>query len=227
MEVTQEIFPQAAAEKKLFAGSELKKYGERDRDYVIRASETAEGLIQLVSRCWAAGEMEYVLEEKKTPQIRQKKVQDAVDRYYAKANPLVCVLVNPAVYEKTKNDFAEKGYYEVKGNEEIWWKKDKFKVDVSSFPKFSDYSGDAEVFVPETKKSDGSKKKLERNIETLELANGIKVFVNRNDSKINAVAIGCRGGFAKLTPETSGLEAALFSIMSSSSKSNFSSKSKQ
>ena len=218
MEVTQEIFPQAAAEKKLFSGSELKKYGERDRDYVIRASETAEGLIQLVSRCWAAGEMEYVLEEKKTPQIRQKKVQDAIDRYYAKANPLVCVLVNPAVYEKTKNDFAEKGYYEVKGDEEIWWKKDKFKVDVSSFPKFSDYSGDTEVFVPETKKSDGSKKKLERNIETLELANGIKVFVNRNDSKINAVAIGCRGGFAKLTPETSGLEAALFSIMSSSSK---------
>lgn len=217
-EVVDEIYPKAVSDKKLFAGTELKKYAESNMDYVIRASETAEGLIHLASQSWAAGEMQYFLDEVKLPSIKQKKVQEAVEKYFADENPLVCVLVNPAVYEKTKNEFAEKGYYEVKADEEIWWKKDRFKVDVASFPKESDYVADTEIFVPHSDGKDGNGRKISRNVETHELANGIKVYINHTDSKINAVALGCRGGFAKLTPETSGLETSLFAIMSSSSE---------
>ena len=47
-------------------------------------------------------------------EITDPSLLDFVEKYVAGKNPLVTVLVSPSVYEKTKSDFAQAGFEEIK-----------------------------------------------------------------------------------------------------------------
>ncbi|MBQ0039961.1 MAG: insulinase family protein [Treponema sp.] len=216
-EIQNEIYPSIAADKKQFAGGVKRRYKNSIEDTIIQSSETAENLVTLARSCWIDGDIEYFLENKKSPAIKQKKVQEFVDDYIVSKNALVTVLVNPEVYARIKSQFASAGFYEVKNDEPRWWKKNQFKVDVSAFPKTSDFVMDKEVYVPELKINSDRTVNNSRNVDVVQLDNGIKVYVQHTSSKMNAIAIGCMGGYEKYAPEYSGLEGCLFDVMASSS----------
>lgn len=216
-EIQDVIYVETVSDKKEFSRKKLNKYNEIQNDALEKASETAEGLVCLARKCWIDGDLEYLFGEKKSPSINQKKVKSFVNQYVTSKKPLVTVLVNPGIYEKVAKEFSSAGFYEVKKDEELWWKRSEFKVDVKSFPKVCDYSLDNEIYVPTGNGSSNNKEQKSRNVEVFTLKNGIKVYVQHNSSKMNAIAIGCMGGYEKFSPEYSGLEGNLFDVMASSS----------
>ena len=212
------LYPETASDKKAFSSKNVKKFKTAQDDSFIKASETAEGLVTLARHCWIDGEMEYFLGNRKSSSIKQSKVQKYVKDYLESRNALVKVIVNPSVYQKTRKEFLDAGYYEVKKNEEVWWQREKFAVDVNSFPNDSDFIVESNIYVPEKKDAEKNEIEQKRNVEVVELKNGIKVYVQHTNSKVNALAVGCMGGYEKYPPELSGLEGNLFDVMSSSSK---------
>lgn len=216
--IQNELYPETASDKKAFSSKSIKKFKTSQEDTFIKASETAEGIVGLARRCWIEGEIEYLLGNKKESPIKQNKVQKYVKDYLVSKNALVKVIVNPAVYEKTRKEFLDAGYYEVKKNEEFWWQRKDFAVDVKAFPRETDFAVDSNIYVPSKKDAEEKKSKLNRDVEVVQLKNGIKVYVQHTNSKVNAIAIGCMGGYEKYSPELSGLEGNLFDVMSCSSK---------
>lgn len=216
--IQNELYKETASDKKGFTSKIKKEFQASQEDSLIRASETAEGLITLARSCWINGEIEYFLNNKKEKSIKQKDIERFFDEYIASKNPVVTVLVNPAIYEKVKNEFIDLGFYEVKTDEELWWQKEQFAVDVKSFPVSSDYTADENIYIPQ--KNNGLEKELKssRNVDVVTLKNGIKVYVQHTNSKMNALAIACMGGYEKYPAELSGLEGNLFDVMSCSSK---------
>ena len=218
-EVQNEIYQKSCSDKNQYSGKKIRKYEEKFNDLLVQASETAEGLVSLARQAWIEGDIEYFLGNKKLPGIKQKKVQSFVDEYYIKRKPLVTVLVNPQVYEKIKKDFDEAGFYEVKIDEKVWWQIEKFASDPSTYPTVSDYECEKEIYIPGESKTVVKAGGNARKYETAVLNNGIRLYVNKTTSKMNAIAIGCLGGYEKFTPEYSGLESCLFDVMSMSSDS--------
>lgn len=59
---------------------------------------------------------------------------------------------------------------------------------------------------------------MEREVQELKLSNGIPVYyINNTENEIDAVCISVDGSINYLTPETSGLESVLFSLMATGS----------
>lgn len=212
------LYSESASAKNEFSSKNIKKFNVSQSDSLVRASETASGLVSMARSCWINGEMDYFLGNKKGLKVKQGKVQKFVDDYVTSKNALVKVIVNPSVYEKTRKEFIDAGFYEIKPNEELWWQRKEFSVDINSFPKETDYIIEGNVFVPGKNGESGKEILQKRNVEVVQLKNGIKVYIQHTNSKINALAIGCMGGYEKYAPEFSGLEGNLFDVMSCSSR---------
>ena len=46
-----------------------------------------------------------------------------VEKYISQAVPIVTVVVNPSVYEKTKSEFEKFNFSEITAENAFWWKK--------------------------------------------------------------------------------------------------------
>ncbi|WP_407397944.1 M16 family metallopeptidase [Treponema sp.] len=216
--IQNSLYPEIGVDKSLFTSRNMKNYRNSQEDSLVRRSETPESLVTLARQCWIDGEIEYFLKNKKEKPVKQNSVQKFIEKYIVSKNALVTVIVNPSVYEKTRSEFLEAGFYEVKSDEEIWWKKEKFAVNVKDFPKETDFVLEDRIYIPEKNSSAYKEVDRKRNVDVVQLKNGIKVYVQHSNSKMNAIAIGCLGGYEKYKPDLSGLEGCLFDVMSSSSK---------
>ncbi len=88
---------------------------ERLEDDDIITGQTAEGLLGTVRFWWSVCDENYYYSyNQKMSEVSTSSLFDFVEKYVAGKNPLVTVLVSPAVYEKTKSEFAQAGFEEIK-----------------------------------------------------------------------------------------------------------------
>lgn len=95
--------------------AEITKICGRLEDDNIIAGQTAEGLLGTLRFWWSVcGENYYYSYNEKMSETTNAELSGFVKKYVAGKNPLVTVLVNPSVYEKTKPDFERFGFEEIK-----------------------------------------------------------------------------------------------------------------
>lgn len=94
---------------------ELSKICGRLADDNIIAGQTAEGLLGTLRFWWSVCDENYYYSyNEKMAEIKNSNLSAFVEKYVAGKNPLVTVLVSPAVFEKTKPDFERFGFEEIK-----------------------------------------------------------------------------------------------------------------
>ena len=217
--VQGELVPAVAADASLFTQAKVKDIVRKLSDADIVSTQTAEGILSQVRSAWLRATPDfYYSYNSRMGSVTQADVQSFVNRYISGKNPIVLVLVNPAVYQKTRQAFAARGYELVSADDAFWWKDRRYAPDPAKIARETAASGRQEIYVPSAARKSSYKLSGSRNVDRLTLKNGIPVYVLRDTkSRIATVSIAVRGGIDRLTPETSGLENALFSMMADSS----------
>ncbi len=217
--VQDEILPAMAADPSLYTQAKVKDIVRKLSDSDIMSTQTAEGVLAQVRSAWLRATPDfYYSYNSRMGKVTQADVQSFVGKYVTGKNPLVLVLVNPAVYQKTRQAFAAKGYEVISADNAFWWKNRRYAPDPAKIALETAVPDKQDIYVPSAAKKSSYKLSSSRNVETLKLKNGIPVYVLRDSkSRLATVSIAVRGGVDRLTPETSGLESALFSMMADSS----------
>jgi zinc protease len=216
-----EILPAMAEDASLYTAAKVKDVVRKLSDADIVSTQTAEGILSQVRSSWLrTGSPDYYYTyNSRIGKVTQADVQSFVSRYINGKNPLVLVLVNPSVYQKTKQAFAAKGYELISADNAFWWKDRRYAPDPAKVALETGVPDRQDIYVPAAAGKSSYQLSSSRNVDRLALKNGIPVYVLRDaKSRIATVTIAVRGGTDRLTPETSGLEKALFSMMSDSSK---------
>lgn len=218
--IQSEIIPEVLSEKKLYTGSYKEKIISRLKDSQAQSTETASGLLTSLRSWWVNTSADYFYSYyENLAKVTQEDVKKAAEKYLAGKYPLVSVLVNPNVYEETKEEFRSLNFYEISPDEKLWWQKDAFQPEKKDAAQAKAFRADSSIYIPESSISRQKQSGVSaRDIETARLKNGIPVYINHTENKIISIAILCPGGVENLTPETSGLETTLFSFMSSGSR---------
>ena len=95
--------------------NQISKICERLEDDNIITGQTAEGLLGTLRFWWSVCDENYYYSyNQKMSEVTDSSLLDFVEKYVSGKNPLVTVLVSPTVYEKTKSDFAQAGFEEIK-----------------------------------------------------------------------------------------------------------------
>lgn len=217
--VQDEILPAMAADSSLYTPAKVKDIVRKLSDADIMSTQTAEGILSQVRSAWLRATPDfYYSYNSKIGKVTQADVRSFIGKYVTGKNPLVLVLVNPAVYQKTKQAFAAKGYDVISADNAFWWKNRRYAPDPAKVALETAVPDRQDIYVPAAGKKSSYKLSASRSVDRLSLKNGIPVYVLRDaKSRIATVSIAVRGGVDRLTPETSGLEQALFSMMSDSS----------
>lgn len=103
---------------------------QRISDSMIYDQETARGLLSVLRFWWICADADYYYTYRENMDgVSREDVTAFIGRYVRDANPVVTVFVNPAVYEKTKEDFARHGFQEISADTAFWWKPAAGKAD--------------------------------------------------------------------------------------------------
>ncbi len=219
--IQKEILPEIADRKSLYSKKVINDIVRKLRDNDIMSSQTAEGLLSGMRSSWLRATPDYYYTyNDRMGTVKQSEVQNFIKTYLTQRSPLVVVFVNPSVYEQIKDEFASKNYDVITADNSFWWKNPRYAPDASKIAKTVPVFED-DIYVPQEKNASSSDYELsaERDVDTYYLKNDIPVYVLASkDTHIDTVTIGVRGGVDRLTPESSGLESALFDVMSSNSR---------
>lgn len=221
------ILKDVALDSNLFNEKKIKIIAQSLEDQNAIINSTATGLLTNLRFWWIATSPEYYYSyNEKIASVTQQDMIDFVNEYIYKKNALITVLVNPQIYNQIKNELDDAGFIVADMTKAAWWNDEKFKADSTKIAEINKLYGNkkqnpVEIYRPEPVEERSSKeiKSISEGLEELKLKNGIKVYFKKDDSKrIATVQIASRGGVSHLTPETSGLEEALFYFMCNSSK---------
>ncbi|MCR5623212.1 MAG: insulinase family protein [Treponema sp.] len=217
--VQDEILPAMAADPSLYTAAKVKDIVRKLSDSDIVSTQTAEGILSQVRSAWLRATPDFYYNyNSRMGKVTQADVQSFVGRYVSGKAPLVLVLVNPSVYQKTRQAFAAKGYEVISADNAFWWKNRRYAPDPAKLAQETAVPDRQDIYVPSASKKSSYKLSASRTVDRLTLKNGIPVYVLRDaKSRIATVSIAVRGGVDRLTPQTSGLESALFSMMADSS----------
>ena len=222
--IQDDLLRSVAKERKSFTKKSARALVRRISDSEKINSESAEDILSVTRFWWASAAPGYYEGYKKNLlKVSGKDAENFVDEYVRKRSPLVTVLVNPAVYEECRDELSSRGYKEINSQNAFWWKKERFAPDFSLMPS-PDRTESPETEPSYRAREDGGREsqsgagKDSPELKVSRLLNGIPVYVQETGSPMVSVALCVRGGVKNLTPGTSGLEGALFNIMSESSK---------
>ena len=217
-----ELLPAVADNAELYAKSKKDDVVGHIVNEDLRTAQTAKGLLSSISFWWCASSPEYYYSyNKKMADVSQKDMKSFVDKYFTDKKPLVTILINPQVYSSIKESADKAGWEEISSQNAFWWKNEKFAPDKAKIEalKALPVAKVEEAYKPLDNK-ENQNVKFSEDIDKLYLDNGIPVFIRRNpNSDVDSVSIAVKGGVERLTKETSGLENALFTMMSKSSAS--------
>ena len=91
---------------------------------LLSAVMTAAGLLSTLRFWWTCTDAEYYYSySDRISRVTPDDLNSFVQKYIQNKNPLVTVLVNPEVYEKTKAQFDELGFTEVTADNAFWFRK--------------------------------------------------------------------------------------------------------
>lgn len=219
--IQDDILPVMTSEKKLYSKAKRRAVIEREKDNRAKATQTAESALRNLRSLWVHADYEYYTSYWDSLEaVRQPDVKAVADKYLMGANGLVCVFVNPAVYEAERERFEKLGFYRIRDDESYWWQSERWQAATQKRAP----QGDAEdapredaIYRPSAQVQSAQVHPPTRRVRQYTLKNGIPLYIHETQSDVQAVAIYCKGGVARLTSDTSGLEAALFSFMEKSS----------
>lgn len=104
--------------------SEVQDTVRKITDSNIYVNETAAGLLSTLRFWWTCTDAEYYYSySDRISRVTPDDLNSFVQKYIQNKNPLVTVLVNPEVYEKTKAQFDELGFTEVTADNAFWFRK--------------------------------------------------------------------------------------------------------
>ena len=240
--IQDEVTPELVASKKLYKSAYKARIVEQVQDAHIKSTQTAAGALKSLRSWWVNTGVDYYFGYyDNLAAVTQQDVQDVVAKYITGKSALVSVLVNPAVYERTREEFVREGFYEIQPDEPLWWEREPYAAahtgvgasgasEEDALAARDEASGTSasgsaaadwdagDIYVPRGGGSAHQAMPLSRDTERRTLKNGIPVYFYHTDSDVVGAAIFCKGGAANLTPQTSGLETTLFSFMSKSSR---------
>lgn len=93
------------------SSAEIKKIGQMVEDSAVIQRQTAASLAEILRVWWTvADENYYYTYNEKLRSVSVQELSDFVDRYISGRQPLICVLVNPEVFEETRSSFEKAGF---------------------------------------------------------------------------------------------------------------------
>lgn len=102
----------------------LEQFCQRMKDSDIYDRETAENLLSILRFWWICADSEYYYSySDNLKQVTKEQMIAFVEKYISQAVPIVTVVVNPSVYEKTKSEFEKFNFSEITAENAFWWKK--------------------------------------------------------------------------------------------------------
>ncbi len=220
--VSKDAFAILSHDKSSFSKKKIASVVQGIFDSETMSSQTASSILSTLCFWWTCTEPEYYFNYHKN--LSKVTLQDASDfysRYVENAFPLVTLSIHPDLYAELKDDLSKAGYLLMTEENSYWWKEETFAPDKSLLPEQVTYVPEEKIYVPKNEKSDEETNAFEKNddVKEVHLSNGIPVyFKSMPSSQVLTVFLGVKGGVLHLTPETSGLEEALFSVMGSSSE---------
>lgn len=118
--VADQIVPEIIERNDVFSKADFKQVKQAMKDYYFIGMETAEQVLSQLEYCWVNFSREYFFT--RTKKVKKTDINRYLEKYVAEKPALVCVLVNPEVYEMQKNDFAQEGFKEFTIENAYWWK---------------------------------------------------------------------------------------------------------
>ena len=224
-QILEKAIPAFLNDEELFTNVTKLKVEKSLENNDIWAAQTATGLLQQIRFWWTVTDSDYYKSyNKKVGNTKKQDVESVIQKYIIGKNPIVTILVNPEIYEKAKDEFAAAGFETVTAQNAFWWNNPKYAPDAALIAKEEkdaeeNFKQDTQIYKPTSAGNADYSIQDELEVKQFTLKNGIPVYFKKQDSsQINSVTIAVRGGIARLTPETSGLEDSLFTMMASSSK---------
>ena len=95
----------------IFSQEQMQMVAQKIRDNQIYECETAAGLLTTLRFWWICDSADYYFDYlKNIESTSYDDIKVFLEKYIESKNPLVYILINPSVYEKTKNEFMQEGF---------------------------------------------------------------------------------------------------------------------
>ncbi len=209
--IAKEEIPEMIKNKTYFSKKEFKKIKQQLKDSRLLETETAQGFLSSLRFWWAsAPEGYYFTYQDKIEKTTRKDVNDFLTNYIIKNEPVIAVKINPAVYEKQKQDFENAGYKVITEDNCFYWKNEELHFNPDS--EFINLKN--EGFNISQIKENASEKIKADNIESYRLKNDIPVYIQKTQgNNILNLRIIINGGVYSISEKQQGLEDALIKMM--------------
>ncbi len=211
-----EEIPKMLKDKNYFSKNEFKKIKQQLKDSRLIDTETAQGFLTSLRFWWASAPAGYYFSyEDNINKTSKNDVNEFLKKYILNKEPVIAVKINPAVYEKQKQDFEKAGYTLITENNCFYWKNEELDFNSNSeYIKFTNQEIDITNEVTTASEKNNTEK-----LTKTSLKNGIPVYVQQNKgNRIQNLRIIVSGGVHSIPKEKQGLEDALFKMMCTGSK---------
>ena len=134
-------------EKGNFSKDSVKKMIRSIEDERIAMCEMSSSILSNLAFWWTSTDENYFFTyTDQMKKVSQKAVLKFTEKYFAKSNAAVFVLVHPDVYNSYVKEFEESGYELITAEKAHWWKQEKFNPAEKNETKVPVY--EEEVYVP-------------------------------------------------------------------------------
>lgn len=97
----------------------------RLEDDRVLESETFKGMLSTLRYNWVSNNIDYYMNYvKNVSEADDEDIRQLLKRYLKNKNPMIALIINPAVYEKCRADFDRLGFVEVKAEDAFWWNEE-------------------------------------------------------------------------------------------------------
>ncbi|MBQ9238270.1 MAG: insulinase family protein [Treponema sp.] len=221
-QVQEVLLPELASDTALYTKDRRTRMTRYLRDEDIRARQSVAGVLSTVRFWWACTSADYYYTYRaKLSRVRQAAVERFVATYITSAPPLVTVLVHPDVYATLQDEFTAAGYETITRDNAFWWNDTRFAPTLPAPDRAVSVQDAAPIYrptAPHVAPRVDAAARANRGMTRHLLSNGIPVYIEHAaPDGVSAISLAVKGGISHLTVETSGLEQALFTLMSRSS----------
>ena len=121
-EIFYEEIPEMVLNKKYFSNEEIKIAKNRIKDDSIINAQTPEGFLSNLRFWWASTSTDYFFNyQKKINKVTVKDISNFISKYLLNQHSVICVFVNPEVYELQKEAFDDAGFIKIDSTNAYWF----------------------------------------------------------------------------------------------------------
>lgn len=120
--VTKKALPAVEKDKSLESEQKRKLLSQSIKDARAWDTESAENLLSLLSYYWTYAPKDYFMSyDENLLKVEKKDLTPYLETYIYNRNPVIRVIVNPQIYEKTKKEFDDAGFIQISAENAFWW----------------------------------------------------------------------------------------------------------